>query len=104
MIPHDFQADRSDALRRQLVQLPAAASQPMQTRNTRSHENHARLDELSTAGRKHWGLRVAAGTLAGGLVLGALALGLTPEDRSEDPSRIIPALTQPQEDADRLPP
>ena len=103
MIPHDFQADRSDALRRQLVQLPAAASQPMQTRNTRSHENHARLDELSTAGRKHWGLRVAAGTLAGGLLLGALALALTPEDRSEDPSRIIPALTQPQEDADRLP-
>jgi RNA polymerase sigma-70 factor (ECF subfamily) len=64
MIPHQFQADRSDALRRQLVQLPTAVQQRTQT-------------------RKHWGFRVAAGTLrrrwvtsvAAAAVLAALVAG-----------------------------
>jgi hypothetical protein len=103
MIPHSFQADRSDALRQQLVQLPAAEPHRLQTRSTRLNENQARADELPSAARKHWGLQVAASTLAGGLVIGALALALTPEDRSEDPSRVIPALAHQQEDADKLP-
>lgn len=49
------------------------------------------------------GLWLGTGTLAGAVILGALAVARTPEDRSEDASRIIASLTGPQQAADKLP-
>lgn len=43
------------------------------------------------------------GTLAGAIILGAMALVPTPEDRSEDASRIIESLSRPQQETDKLP-
>ena len=49
------------------------------------------------------GLWLGAGTLAGAVTFGALAVARTPEDRSEDASRIIESLTGPQQETDKLP-
>lgn len=88
MSNHQFQADRSAALRERLVRLPAALNQ--------TRETHARK-------RRRLSLRIAAGTFAGATVLGALALAMTPEDKFDDASRIIESLNRPQQDTDRLP-
>ena len=49
------------------------------------------------------GLWLGTGTLAGAAIFGALAVARTPEDRSEDASRIIESLTGPQQETDKLP-
>jgi len=98
-----FQTDRSDALRQQLIEMPKAVKNRERAQGQRSHFQHLRPQDSSASTRKRLGLRVGAGALAGGLVLGALALALTPEDRSEDASRIIKSLTKAQQEVDKLP-
>ncbi|MFE5839327.1 hypothetical protein [Arthrobacter sp. NPDC056493] len=103
MSPHEFQADRSDALRRQLVQLPASLQRDPDQRNvTRTKERILRESKPVNKNR-HLGQRLVAGSVAGALTCGALALALTPTDRSDDASRIIESLTHPQQEADKLP-
>lgn len=95
MSPYQFHAERSAALRQQLVQLPVPVQDPF------IHDGER--PEAPARDRKRRGRRLGAGTLAGALVLGALALATTPEDRSEDASRIIEALNHPQQETDRVP-
>ncbi len=83
-----FQRDRSDALREQLVRLPATIDQ-------------TKYPWLGN--QRRLGMRTAAATLVGATILSALALAITPEDRSDDPSRIIDSLNRPQQATDRLP-
>ncbi|MEN8583041.1 hypothetical protein ABFP37_10075 [Burkholderia sp. RS01] len=103
MSPYEFQADRSDALRRQLIQFPASLQRgPEQTKVTCT--NDPILGGTNPVNKhRHLGLRLGAGTVAGALICGALALTLVPTDRSEDASRIIESLTYPQQEADKLP-
>jgi hypothetical protein len=103
MSPHQFQADRSDVLRRQLIQLPATVKQPVSARNPPLIDSHEPQNGSPIDRRRQLGLRIGGGTIAGAVLLGALALALTPEDRSEDASRIIESLAHPQKDTDRLP-
>lgn len=105
-----FQADRSDALRRQLVQLPASLQQRVpNVGGATSPVGVPLIDDRvlpgeASAGRwRRMGLWLGTGTLAGAVIFGGLALARTPEDRSEDPSRIIESLTRPQQKTDRLP-
>lgn len=110
MSPYQFQADRSDALRQQLVQLPASLQQgvpnmrgAISPANVPLIGNHMLPEETPVGRRRRMGLWLGTGTLAGAVILGALAVARTPEDRSEDASRIIESLTRPQQEADKLP-
>jgi hypothetical protein len=93
--PYQFQADRSDVLRQQLVQLPTSIRQPL--------IDNCVLPETPARRRRRTGLWLGSGALGGVLVLGALALALTPEDSSEDASRVIESLARPQQETDKLP-
>jgi hypothetical protein len=95
---YEFQADRSDVLRRQLMQLPDSVEKGVPARKLPLSD-----DQSPSNRRRQLGLRLGAGTLAGALLVGALALALTPEDRSEDASRIIESLDRPQQEMDKLP-
>lgn len=107
---YQFQADRSEALRKQLVQLPASLH--LRVANVRDAASPADvplignrvLPQGKPAGRRRrMGLWLGTGALAGAVILGALAVARTPVDRFEDPSRIIETLARPQQDKDKLP-
>lgn len=114
---YEFQNDRSEALRRQLVAMPAsdsrsAAKQPSEKRladftparskaepvRERIHLAVLKLRSLSTK------LKAALlGLVLVGAAGGAAALVLAPADNHLDPSRIIGSLSRPQQESDKLP-
>jgi hypothetical protein len=117
MRAHEFQSDRSEVLRRQLVEMTAAparasakeratmhqtgsihATPGMQPALSRTHRTAVMLRKLPTKIKA-----VFLGLVLVGAAGGAAALVLAPADNSLDASRIIESLSRPQQETDKLP-
>ncbi|MGO4247794.1 hypothetical protein AB4Y87_11325 [Paenarthrobacter sp. RAF54_2] len=98
-----FQTIRREALRKQLVELPTVAETEAAARFRLPGKVIQRRSKAAAAWNRYrvW---LAAAVVGAATVAGTMALTPTPEDRFEDASRIISSLTNPQQDADKVPP
>ncbi|WP_235835771.1 MULTISPECIES: hypothetical protein [Arthrobacter] len=116
MSAYEFQSDRSEVLRRQLVEMAAPARIPARQRAAMHqagfvHATPRMPPDSSWTRRAVVTLRklpakikaVFLGLVLVGAAGGAAALVLTPPDNSLDASRIIESLSRPQQQTDKLP-
>lgn len=105
MKAYEFQADRSEVLRRQLVHMSGSSA-----RDAIEEQGEERSRVLSgpvnvpRALLEPSGLKAAlVGLVLAGAAAGAVALVGAPADKSMDASRIIDSLSRPQQESDKLP-
>jgi hypothetical protein len=106
MKAYEFQADRSEALRRQLVHMSeSSARDAIQVQGADRARPSSGARRVSRALRElpsSWKAALV-GVILAGAAAGAVALVGAPTDKSMDASRIIDSLSRPQQESDKLP-